>query len=111
MRPQRSMGSGGKCLQTRSGGKIHFLLSAEAWVMPAPSSSDNSSTPEHRCTCREQEHLNSSDLDTFQKSRSPITVVTANGEVHKIEEAQVYDLNLDLFVTVQLLETRLPSCD
>ena len=33
---------------------------------------------------------------------TPTVVLTANGEVHTNEEAQVHDLNL--FVTVQLLE-------
>ena len=31
-------------------------------------------------------------------------VLTANGEMHTNEEAQVYVHDLDLFVTVQLLE-------
>ena len=37
-------------------------------------------------------------------SRNPTTVVTANGEVHSREEAQVFVHDLNLFVTVQFLE-------
>ena len=48
--------------------------------------------------------LNSHEMDTLRRSRTPTTVVTANGEVQTNEEAQVYVQDLDLFVTVQLLE-------
>ena len=37
-------------------------------------------------------------------SKSPTTVTTANGEVQTREEATVYVKELDLFVTVMLLE-------
>ena len=43
-------------------------------------------------------------MDTLRRSKTPTTVVTANGEVQRNEEAQVYVQDLDLFVTVQLLE-------
>ena len=47
----------------------------------------------------------SDELDTLRRSRNPTTtVVTANWEVPTIEEAQVYVHDLDLFVTVQLLD-------
>ena len=46
----------------------------------------------------------SDDMDTLRRSRNPTTVMTANGEVQTNEEAQVYVHDLDLFVTVQLLE-------
>ena len=48
--------------------------------------------------------LRSDEMDTLRRSRNPFTVVTANGEVQTNEEAQVYVHDLDLFVTVQLLE-------
>ena len=51
--------------------------------------------------------LSSDELDTLRRSRNPATVVTANGEVQANEEAQVYVHDLDLFVTVQLLEETL----
>ena len=48
--------------------------------------------------------LSSDEKDASRKSRTPATVVTANGEVQTNEEAQVYVQDLDLFVTEQLLE-------
>ena len=48
--------------------------------------------------------LNSAELETMEKSRSPTTVMTANDEVQTREEATVYLKELDLFVTVMFLE-------
>ena len=48
--------------------------------------------------------LSSDEMGTLRRSRNPTTVVTANGEVQTNEEAQVYVHDLDLFVTVQLLD-------
>ena len=49
--------------------------------------------------------LNSAELETVRTSESPTTVMTANGEVQtREEEATVYFKELDLFVTVMLLE-------
>ena len=48
--------------------------------------------------------LNSAELETMRISRNPTTVMTANGEVQTREEATVYVKELDLFVTVMLLE-------
>ena len=46
----------------------------------------------------------SDELDTLRRSRTPVTVKTANGEVQTTQEAQVYVHDLDLFVRVQLLD-------
>ena len=48
--------------------------------------------------------LSSDEMETLRRSRAPTTVVTANGEVQTNEEAQVYVRDLDMFVTVQLLD-------
>ena len=48
--------------------------------------------------------LNSAELETMRTSRSPTTVMTANGEVQPREEATVHVKQLDLFVTVVLLQ-------
>ena len=48
--------------------------------------------------------LNSAELETMRTSRSPTTVMTANGEVQTRKEATVYVKQLDLFVKVVLLE-------
>ena len=51
-----------------------------------------------------KQDLNSAELETMRTSRSPTTVMTANGEVQIREEATVYAKQLDLFVKVMLLE-------
>ena len=48
--------------------------------------------------------FNSAELETTRTSRNPTTVMAANGEVQTREEATVYVKELDLFVTVMLLE-------
>ena len=48
--------------------------------------------------------LNSAELETMRISKNPTTVMTANGEVLAREEATVHVKELDLFVTVMLLE-------
>ena len=48
--------------------------------------------------------LDSAELETMRTSRSPTTVMTANGEVQAREEATENVTELDLFVTVMLLE-------
>ena len=50
--------------------------------------------------------LNSGELKTMRTSRSP-TTVTANGEVQTRQEATVHVKEVDLFVTVMLLEEAL----
>ena len=48
--------------------------------------------------------LNSAELDTLTKSCSPSKVITANGEVQTHEEAAVYFKELDIFLTMTVLE-------
>ena len=48
--------------------------------------------------------LNSVEMDTLTKSCSPTTVTTANGEVQTHEEATVYVKELDIFLTMKVLE-------
>ena len=48
--------------------------------------------------------FNSAELETMRTSRSPTTVMAANGEVQTREEATVYVKELDLSATVMLLE-------
>ena len=55
----------------------------------------------------QKKDLSSDELETFRKSRKPTTVVTANGKVQTNEEARENVHDLDLFVTVQLLEETL----
>ena len=48
--------------------------------------------------------LNDAEMDTLTKSCRPTTVVTANGEVQTHEEATVYVKELDIFLTMKVLE-------
>ena len=56
---------------------------------------------------REHMTASSDELDTLRRSRNSTVVLTANGEVHTNEEAQAYVHDLNLFVTLQLLEKHL----
>ena len=51
-----------------------------------------------------QKDLNSAELETVTTSRSPTTVTTANGEGQTNEEAIVYVRELDMFLTMKVLE-------
>ena len=51
-----------------------------------------------------REDQNSAELETVRVSKSLTTVVASNGEVQTYEEAIVHVNELDLFVTVKLLE-------
>ena len=48
--------------------------------------------------------LSDAEMDTLTKSFSPTIVITANGEVQAHEEAIVYVKELDLFLTMKVLE-------
>ena len=48
--------------------------------------------------------LNDAEMDTLTNSCSPTTVITANGEVQTHEEATVYVKELDIFLTMKVLE-------
>ena len=48
--------------------------------------------------------LNSAEWETVTTSRSPMTVITANVEVQTNEEATVSVRELDIFLTMKLLE-------
>ena len=69
------------------------------WVLPAASTKE----PEEREFVVSKKDLNSARLETMRTSRSPATVMTANGEVQTREEATVHVKQLDLFVKVMFL--------
>ena len=48
--------------------------------------------------------LNAAEMDTLTTSRSPTTVMTANGEVQTYEEATFHVKEFDIFLTVKVLE-------
>ena len=51
-----------------------------------------------------KKELSSEELETLRRPRNSTTVVTVNGEVQTNEEAQVYVHDLDLYVTMQILD-------
>ena len=51
-----------------------------------------------------KKYLNSAELETVTTSRSPLTDISANGEVQTNEEATVYVRELNIFLTMKLLE-------
>ena len=89
--------------------KAAFYCPIEARATPAPTSKSLEEL-EFVVDCGASMHvlnkndLNSADMETLRRSRIPTTVVTADGEVPTSEEAQVHVHDLDLFVTVQLLD-------
>ena len=53
--------------------------------------------------------LSDAEMDTLTKSCSPTMVITANGEVQTHEEAMVYVKELDIFLTMKVLEKHASS--
>ena len=51
-----------------------------------------------------KKNLNDAEMDTLTKSCSPTIVITANGEVQTHEEATVYVKELDIFLTMKVLD-------
>ena len=51
-----------------------------------------------------KKNLNSDEMDSLTTSRSPTIVLTANGEVQTHEEATVYVKELDIFLTMKVLD-------
>ena len=90
-------------------GKAAFHFPAEELLFAAASTKE----PEERLfvvDSRASMHMvskrdfSSAELETMRTSRSPTTVMTANGEVQTREEATVYVKQLDSLVKVMLLE-------
>ena len=88
--------------------KAAFYCPTEEWVLPVASTHEleerefvvDSGASMHMVS---QKDFNSAELETMRTSRSPTTVMTANGEV-QTREATVNVNQSDLFVTVMLLE-------
>ena len=89
--------------------KTAFFSPSENWCLPAPSTLKpkerefvvDSGASMHTISKKD---LNSGEMDTLTTSRSPTTVITANGEVQTHEEATVYVKELDIFLTMKVLE-------
>ena len=89
--------------------KTAFFSPSENGCLPAPSNLKpqerefvvDSGASMHMISKKD---LNSAELETKTTSRSPTTVITANGELQTNEEATVYVRELDVFLTMKLLE-------
>ena len=92
----------------KSKDKATFFSPSEVWSLPAPSSKKleerefvvDSGASMHMLSRKD---LSSVEWKLFQSPGPPTSVVTME-KVQTYEEAQVYVHDLDLFVTVQLLE-------
>ena len=87
--------------------KITFYSPSERWVLPVASTKERKERdfavdPGARVHMVSKKDRNSAELETMRPSKSPMTVMTANGEVRTTEEATVYVKQLDLFVKVML---------
>ena len=89
--------------------KTTFFSPSENMCLPSPSTIK----PEEREFVADsgasmhmisKKDLNSAEFGTVTTSRSPMTVMTAIGEVQTNEEATVYVRELDIFLTMKLLE-------
>ena len=89
--------------------KTVFFSPSENWCLPAPPALKpeerdfvvDSGASMHMIS---EEDLNSAEMDTLTKSCSLTIVITANGEVQTREEATVYVKELDIFMTMKVLE-------
>ena len=96
-------------LNLKEKNKATFFSPAENRCLPAPSTLKpeerefvvDSGASMHMISKKD---LNSAEMDTWTKSCSPTIVITANGEVQTHEEATVYVKELDIFLTMKVLE-------
>ena len=96
-------------LKLKEKNKTAFFSPSENWCLPAPSNLKpeerefvvDSGASMHMISKRE---LNSDELESLTTSCSPTTVITANGEVQTNEEAKVSVKELDIFLTMKVLE-------
>ena len=95
-------------LKLKEKNKAAFFSPSENWCLPAPSTLKpeerkfvvDSGASMHMISKKD---LNSAELETVATSRSPTTVITANGEVQTNEEATVYVREVE-FLTMKVLE-------
>ena len=107
--PAKQRGSWPKmCIKLKEQDRAAFFSPSENRCLPA----SNSLKPEEREIVVDsgasmhmisKKDLNA-EMDTLTKSCSPTIVITANGEVQTHEEAIVYVKELDIFLTMKVLE-------
>ena len=108
MRPQSCMGSE-KHNKLKNSDRTPFCPVIEAHVMPpfiskSPEKCEFVVDSGASMYVMSKIDCSSKAVDTLRRSRNPTVVLTANGEVHTNEEAQVLVHDLILFVILQLLE-------
>ena len=104
----KAWGLAKKIFKLKENDRATFFSLTMKWVVPSASSREScerefvvdSGASMHMLSKRD---LNSAELATMRTSKSPTTVMTANGEVQTREEATVYVKQVDLFVKVMLL--------
>ena len=104
MRPQSSVGFAEKNIyKLKNSDKATLYSLVEARATPAPTSK---SSEERDFVVDSGASLRKllRGTENSAENQDPTTMVTANEEVQTNEEAQVYVYDLDLFVTVPLLE-------
>ena len=106
--PRSSVEAGQKCVKIKGASKSNILFTYENRCLPA-----STLKPEERefvVDSRASRHmiskkdLSNAEMDTLTKSCSPTIVITANGEVQTHEEATVYVKELDIFLTMKVLD-------
>ena len=96
-------------LKLKEKDKTAFFSPSESWCLPASTTLEpeerefvvDSGTSIHTIS---KKNLNCDEMDTLTPSRSPATVITANGEVQTHEEATFYVKESDIFLTKKVLE-------
>ena len=109
MRPRRCVETCQENLNAQRKGQSYLFLTYQRMVSPSAIRDEtggrdfvvDSGASMHMLSRKD---LTSAELDTVRVSKRPTAVVTAQGEVQTKEEATVYVKDLDLFVTVKLLE-------
>ena len=107
--PAKQRGSWPKTLKVKEQERAAFLSPSENRCLPAPSTVKpeerefvvDSGASMHMISKKD---LNDAEMDTVTKSCSPTIVIIANGEVQTHEEATVHVKELDMFLTMRVIE-------
>ena len=111
MRPQSSVGFGETYLQAEEFRQNYVLFSCGSQCNASTCFNETrgarirKSIQEHISTHDEQKRHKLRWIGYFANTQEPTVVRTANGKVQTHEEAQVFVQDLNLFVTVQLLDS------
>ena len=107
--PKARLGILPKIKTLKENDRATFFSPTKKWVFPSASSREScerefevdSGASMHMVS---EKDLNSAELATMRTSSGPMTEMTAHGEVRTNKEATVHVKQLDLFVTVMLLQ-------